>query len=70
MHLSAAEVLRGLTCEAARAVGLEDTLGSLEVGQRADLLVLRVTDHRAIPYAFGANPVATVIRGGVVVLEP
>lgn len=38
--LSAREVLRAATVEGARALGLGDVVGSLEVGKRADLVLL------------------------------
>jgi 5-methylthioadenosine/S-adenosylhomocysteine deaminase len=41
--LSAAEALRMATCDAARVLGLERELGTIEEGKRADLLLLRST---------------------------
>jgi predicted amidohydrolase YtcJ len=38
-RLSRAEALRGFTLDAARSVFLEDEVGSLEIGKRADLTV-------------------------------
>ncbi len=67
MKMTAAEVVRALTLNAAHAVGLADEVGSLEVGKRADLLVLDTTSHLTIPYHWGIDPVATVIKDGVVV---
>ncbi|MGI5940336.1 MAG: amidohydrolase family protein [Thermoleophilia bacterium] len=40
--LTAGEVLRMATVEGARALGLDDLVGSLEVGKRADLIVVRL----------------------------
>jgi imidazolonepropionase len=69
MKLSAAEVVLALTLNAAHAVGLEDEVGSLEPGKRADLAILDTQDHLTIPYHWGVDPVATVLKDGVVVLE-
>ena len=45
---------------------LHEERGSLEVGKRADLVVLDgPVEH--IPYRFGHDPVAAVIQGGEVV---
>ena len=65
--LSGLEALRLATSEGARVLGLADEIGSIEVGKRADLLVLR-TDQPELagaaemdPHdrvAFGASPAA------------
>lgn len=69
MKMTAAEVLLALTINAAHAVGLAEDVGSLEVGKRADILILDMTSHLTIPYHWGVNPVATVVKDGVVVIE-
>jgi len=69
MKMTAAEVLLALTINAAHAVGLAEDVGSLEVGKRADILILSTTNHLTIPYHWGVNPVATVVKDGVVVIE-
>jgi imidazolonepropionase len=60
------EALAAVTLNAAWVLGLADRLGSLEVGKRADVLVLDGPIEE-IPYRFGHNPVAVVIVGGDVV---
>lgn len=69
MKMTAPEVLLALTINAAHALGLAEDLGSLEVGKRADILVLDTTSHLTIPYHWGVNPVATVVKDGVIVIE-
>jgi len=61
--LTAAESLIAGTVNAASAVGLVDT-GRLEVGMRADFLVLESPDWRELIYCLGANPVREVWIGG------
>lgn len=68
-HLDAAEALAMVTINAAHAVGLGDEVGSLEVGKRADLIVIDATDYREIPYRFGENLVSSVIVDGRVRTE-
>jgi imidazolonepropionase len=63
------EVLTAVTINAARAVGLEDEIGSLEPGKAADLVIWRVPTSTQIPYWPAANLVRTVIKRGRVVLE-
>jgi imidazolonepropionase len=41
-RMTAAEVLRGVTVNAARALGLGDDRGMLRAGMRADLVVWRL----------------------------
>jgi imidazolonepropionase len=69
MNMTAADVVLALTINAAHAVGLGEDVGSLEVGKRADILILNTTRHLTIPYHWGVNPVATVVKDGVVVIE-
>jgi imidazolonepropionase len=60
---TAREALLACTLNAAWVLGLSGRTGSIEVGKRADLLVLDgPIDH--VPYRFGRNPVAAVIRRG------
>jgi imidazolonepropionase len=63
---SVREALAAATLNAAWVLGLHPDRGSLEVGKRADLVVLDgPVEH--IPYRFGHDPVAAVIRAGEVV---
>jgi len=67
LGLTPAEALTAATINAAHAVGLGHEVGSLEVGKRADLLVLDVPDHRHLAYRIGARVVETVVKDGRVV---
>lgn len=66
MKLTPAEALAASTINAAAALGMEDRLGSIEVGKQADLLILRVRDYRMLAYRYGTNLVSQVIKKGVV----
>jgi imidazolonepropionase len=61
--MSALETLAAATLNAAWTLGLERTLGSIEVGKRADLLVLDVPVDQ-IAYRLGHNPVLVSVIGG------
>ena len=63
------EVLAAVTINAARAIGLEEEIGSLEPGKAADLVIWRVPSTIQIPYWPGADLVRTVIKRGRIVVE-
>lgn len=69
LRMSPDEVLAAVTINAAKAVGLEDELGSLEPGKAADLVIWGVPTSAQIPYWPGANLVRTVVKRGRVVLD-
>lgn len=58
------EALRASTLNAAYAMGLEKSVGSLERGKLADLLVLDVEDFRHIPFYVGRDIIDLVIKAG------
>jgi imidazolonepropionase len=66
-RLLPAEALNASTINAAYAAGVGRSAGSIQVGKRADLNVLDVTDYRDLVYWLGGNPVQTVIVAGRVV---
>jgi imidazolonepropionase len=63
--LSVRELLGAATLNAAWTLDLHHDRGSIEVGKRADLLVLDGPAER-IPYRFGHNPVQVALIGGAV----
>ena len=74
----ARQALSMATVEAARVLGLEDRLGSLEVGKRADIIVLDLDVPHMVPvyditshlvYAAHSSDVRTVIIDGRVVMR-
>jgi 5-methylthioadenosine/S-adenosylhomocysteine deaminase len=76
--LPASRTLRMATIDGARAMGLDDEIGSLEVGKRADVSVVRldrlhstpVTDVvSALVYSAEADDVDTVIIDGELVMR-
>jgi imidazolonepropionase len=69
LGLTPDEALTAVTINAARAVGLEEEIGSLEVGKVADLVIWRVPSSQQIPYWPAADVVQTVVKRGRVVFD-
>lgn len=64
MRMTPAEAVTAATVNAAYAVNRAGEVGTLEVGKRADVLVLGVPNHRFLGYRFGVNLVEKVIKNG------
>ena len=62
-RLTPEEALRGVTANAARALGLDDC-GVIAPGKRADLAIWDVTDPAELSYRIGFNPIHARIFGG------
>ena len=62
-RLTPAEALAGVTCHAARALGLSDR-GVIAAGKRADLAIWDVSHPAELSYRIGFNPLYKRIFGG------
>lgn len=76
--ISAQHVLDMATIEGARAIGMEQEIGSLEIGKKADLFLFNSLRARSTPvhnpirsliYSSGQESVETVIINGKIVLK-
>jgi imidazolonepropionase len=67
MGLTPAQAIAAATINAAYAIRREASVGSLEQGKQADILVLDAPDHRHLGYRFGTNLVRQVVKNGHVV---
>jgi imidazolonepropionase len=63
-RLTVIEALRGLTVNAARALGLADEIGTLEPGKACDLAIWSVEDPAELVYRIGFNPLHSRVRNG------
>lgn len=63
--LSVTECLRGVTVNAARALGLPADIGTLEVGKAADLAIWNTTEPAELVYRIGFNPLHARIKDGL-----
>ena len=64
-RLTPQEALAGATIHAARALGRQADIGSLEVGKRADFALWNIARPADLSYAIGFNPCRGVVNGGV-----
>jgi imidazolonepropionase len=67
MKMQPREALAAVTINAAHAVGRGETLGSLEVGKRADILILDCPNPEYLTWRFGVNLIHTVISNGTLI---
>jgi len=67
MKMTPAEAVTAATFNSACAIGVNDTVGSLEKGKKADVVILDCPNHKSIPYHFGVNLVETVIKNGRII---
>ena len=64
-RLTPEEALAGATRVAARALGIADECGTLEVGKRADFVLWDISHPAELAYWVGYNPCAGIVRDGV-----
>jgi len=70
LKMTPAEAINAATINAAYALDRGDKIGSIEVGKRADIIILDIPRHQQLPYWFGVNLVAGVIKNGVMTCRP
>ncbi|MCZ6643420.1 MAG: imidazolonepropionase [Gammaproteobacteria bacterium] len=63
-RLTPEESLRGVTRHAARALGWQKRLGTLEVGKQADFVLWEISSPGELSYSIGGNPCVSVIKNG------
>ena len=69
LKLTQGQALAAATINAAHAIGRGGTIGSIEIGKQADVLIMSVSNYREIGYRYGTNLVETVIKRGKIVVE-
>jgi imidazolonepropionase len=63
-RLTVTEALRGVTVNAAQALGLAREIGTLEPGKACDLAIWDITDPAALAYRIGFNPLQMRVKDG------
>ena len=65
--LTIEEAINSATINAAHSLGISDLTGSIKAGKEADLILLKLSDYREIPYEYASNPVSMTIKGGKII---
>ncbi len=60
------EALNSATINAAAAIAMSDRIGSIEVGKRADMLIIDAPDYSYLPYHFTENRITNVVKNGTI----
>ncbi len=68
-RLTPAEALAGVTCHAAKALGLSARKGQLAVGFDADIAQWNITQPAELCYQFGVNPLTRLVKSGEQVIK-
>ncbi len=66
-RLTPEEALKGTTLHAAKALGISNSVGSLEVGKQADFCLWNIDTPAELSYHYGVNPCMQVVKNGIVI---
>lgn len=66
MRMTPEEALVACTLNGAAALNMSSTIGSIEVGKNADLLVADIPDWKYLAYHFGTNHIVGTIKNGTI----
>lgn len=69
MKMTIEEALTAMTLNGAAAINQAEKIGSIEVGKKADIVLLKYPSYQFLVYNTGANIVSQVIKGGELVYE-
>jgi len=69
LGLSPSQVLAAVTINAAHALKRADSIGSLEEGKQADLVIFDADNEAYLPYHFGINHTWLVVKSGKVAFK-
>ncbi|MBR9728608.1 imidazolonepropionase [Shewanella intestini] len=67
--LTPEEALQGVTVNAAKALGIEDSVGVLKVGMAADFCLWDINTPAELAYSYGVNPCQQVVKAGKLIQQ-
>ena len=68
-RLTPEEALKGMTINAAKALGIDNQVGSLVIGKQADFCLWDISSPAELAYTFGVNPCEQVIKAGKIIQQ-
>jgi len=69
MKMTSEEALVASTINAAHSLERADSIGSLEVGKKADIVIYDAPNHKYFHYHYGVNLAEKVFKDGKLVAE-
>ena len=69
MNITIEEAVTALTINGAAALDRQDTIGSIDVGKKGDMIVLEYPSYKFIPYHLGISTVEKVIKTGNLIFD-
>ena len=67
MKMTIEEIISAVTINSAKALCLENEIGSIEIGKKADFAVYNTTDYADIVYSIGINLTEMTIKNGNII---
>lgn len=69
LRMGIEEAVNACTANAAYALGLEEKVGSLEVGKKMDMVLCDIPKFAFLVYHLGINPIRHVVKAGRIVVK-
>lgn len=69
MNMTVEEAVSALTINGAAALNRAETVGSIDIGKRGDIVILEFPSYKYIPYHLGISCVEKVIKNGRIVFD-
>jgi imidazolonepropionase len=69
MKMKIEEIINAITINAAKALNREQSIGSIEIGKKADFAVFNTTDYSDIVYNVGRNLISHTIKDGEIIFQ-
>jgi len=67
LKMTPEEAITASTINSAYAIDMGNEVGSLEIGKKADILIIGVPNHKFIPLCLGGNIIEKVIKNGKII---